>query len=200
MSFKNIFTYVNAASLLVIISAVLYFWGFVYYEAFFGYYGLSLSLGSLPTEYYLLTGWSYIFYAVGIFLTALFIYRIARWAGTEDGDFKRLSKRFPRLTRSIRPFISKAGSSILTLLVFLLLTFATVNIYVKAREDARSMARSKREIKFVTKSQNDLPNTLYFLAYAGGKYIVYSKLDENTLAQVYILNDSDVSRVTFVRR
>ena len=197
MNLKNIFSYLDAAALLVIITAVLYFWGYVHYSAYFGTYGLDVASFSLSFESYLLAGWEYIFYAIGIFVTFNFLYRLVVWMDTEDRQSGHFFSRFPRLTRMIRSLISHVGLSVLYLLVFMVLAFVTLHIESEARSQALSSASKKKPIQFITKTECPLPEPLFFLYYAGGKYIVYTQSTDGGKGQVYLINDGDVSVATF---
>lgn len=197
MNLKNIFSYLDVAALLVIITAVLYFWGYVHYSAYFGTYGLDISAFSLPFESYLLAGWEYVFYAIGIFVTFNFLYRLFFWIDTEDRQIGKLFSKFHRFRRMVRSLVSHVGLSALYLLVFISLAFVTLHVEREAKRKALSSALKKKQVLFVTKTGSQLPEILYFLSYAGGKYIVYTQSGEGTLAQVYIVNDDDVSSVTF---
>lgn len=94
MNIKNVLIYMGATVLLALITALLYFWGVLYNASFFGYFGLSLSQFNLSREHYLMAAWEHIFYAFGILCTGFFFYRLIRWIGTEDGDFKGIGERF----------------------------------------------------------------------------------------------------------
>lgn len=198
MNFKSVLTYLSATGLIALITTVLYFWGYLYNAAFFGYFSLSLSLFNLPHEFYLLSAWERAFTALACLCMGLFLYRLVRWTGTRDGDFKSFGRRFPRFTEGLRSCVMAVGPNALALSIFLLLTYVTIDTYNRGRQDARSVARSKREVQF-ERFGGDLKAPLYFLAYASGKYVVYTRPDEQTAAQVYVLNEAEVGRVSFSR-
>jgi hypothetical protein len=199
MKLKTVLTFFGVTGLIALAAALLNLWGHLYSAAYFGYYGLSLSMFDLPHEYYLLAAWEHVLYALGAICLGFFAYRLVRWLGTKDGDFQRLGARFPQATAALRSFVSVVGPGAMALFIFLCLICTTLHIINQGRWDARAMARDKREIQF-EKFGGELKSPLYFLAYAGGKYVVYTRPDEKADAQVYVLNEAEVGRVSFKRR
>jgi hypothetical protein len=198
MNPKSIFSYIGAAVILGLITAVTYFLGYVYTAAFFGYCGVSPSMFNLPREYYLLSAWNYVFYPVACLSLTCFLCRQVWWVGGKDRDIKRLGKRFPELTKGLHSWGAGVGPSALLFLLILCLTYAILDAQYQGRADARSIARQKREIKF-EKFGSDLHSPLYFLAYADGKYVVYTRPDPDAAADVYVLNEAEVGKVKFTR-
>lgn len=199
MNFKSITTYLNAAALLAIVTALLFFLGYVYYSAYFGYFGVNLSRFLFSSEkYYLLVGSTYAVLTLGTFLTILFMYKLFVWTQKEEKKPAKTRKKNSDFVRTLRQFAINVGPSALLLLLFLGLSFAIIQLEIKGRRDARDMAFSKKQIEFVTKTENKYSSPLYFLAFTEGKYFVYSVESEGKRAQVHIINESDISQAVFI--
>jgi hypothetical protein len=189
MELSNVFSYVDAAALIIVATAVLYFWGYAYYFSFFAVYGVSINFFTLSFQTYVLTSWKYVLWIVGTLLTAYFLY----------GLFIFVYEGNPNLPQMIRNLLSKSGLGMLLLLIFLAIIFITLHITHQAQRDALSAAHNKKRIELTTKTTISLPSPLYFLAFTGNKYIVYAEIQGASKAQVYILNDQDISVATFPR-
>jgi hypothetical protein len=54
MELSNVFSYVDVAALIIVATAILYFWGYAYYFSFFAVYGVSINFFTLSFQTYVL--------------------------------------------------------------------------------------------------------------------------------------------------
>jgi hypothetical protein len=191
MKLKSVFSYIDAAALFLIITIVLYFLGYVYYSSFFGVYGVDIGFFTLPFESYILVNWWYDLIAVGSLVLVYFFY------GLIDFDSNKFLHKHPKA----RKFIYRNALSLTLMAIFMVVLFAAIAIDKNARNDALYKARSRKKVEFTLKTGTPPPKTSYFLTYSSGKYIVYSdvpvKEGEQAKGQIHVINDDDVSSVTF---
>jgi hypothetical protein len=185
---NRLLSYIDAATLLALTTAVLYFWGYAYISAYFAALRLPSGLLTLPFGTYVIAGWNYgwviiFFVAFLLFLRALFSDPM-RWL------WNKIAPEHRRTISAYRPGFAIGAA----LVVFL---------YVgnSARQDgtraaASAFARRKR-VEFVTAEGITLPKPLYLLGYTGGKYVVYHQPDEKAEPRVYLLGEGEVRRPSF---
>jgi hypothetical protein len=192
MKFSRVLSYVDAAALILIITAVLYFLGYVYYYSFFATYGVDINFFTLPFEAYILINWWYDLMAVGLIITVYFLYGLLAF------DEREPLRKYPQ----VRKWIGRNTLGFTLMSTFMVVLFLATWIDQKANRDALSRAGNRKKIELILKTDvQPLPATLYFLSYSGGKYIVYADVPaaggKPPRGQVYVINDEDVSRITF---
>jgi hypothetical protein len=185
---NRLLSYLDAATMLALATAVLYAWGYAYFSAYFASLRLPYGLLTLPFEAYVLTGWNYgwaiiFFGAVVLFLRALF----------SDSTRWLLNKIPLEHKRALSGYVSPFAIS-MALVIFIYIGYT-------ARQDARNdaaaaFARHKR-VEFVTAEGITLPKPLYLLGYTGSKYVVYYQPDEKTEPKVFLLGENEVRSPAF---
>jgi hypothetical protein len=193
MKFASVLSYIDAAALMLIITVVLYFLGFVYYYSFFATYGVDINFFTLPFEAYILVNWWHDLMAVGVIVIAYFIYGLM-----DLGEGKMLSKY-----AGVRKWLTNNALGIMLMTIFTGVLILAIVIDRNATGDALSRAGNRKKIEFTLKTPSALPAQLYFLTYSSGKYIVYADVPaeagKSPKGQVYVINDEDVSMITFPR-
>jgi len=192
---RNIFAYIDAATLIVLITAAMYLWGYTYYSALLGEFGVNFF--GLPFESYVLKGAEYIIWGIGIISFTVFLHRMVLFMDAENRDIESLSKKLPHTIRRNAPKILAALIASMYLFVFILAIFFMERMERRGKATAHEYVMQRKKIQLITKSETPLPKQLCLFAYVGGKYIVFDETDKSDKPQMYIVADDNLSGVTF---
>lgn len=185
---NRLLSYVDAATMLALATAVLYAWGYFYFSAYFASLRLPYGLLTLPFEAYVLAGWNYawaiiFFGSVVLFLRALF----------SDSTRWLLSKIPLEHRRALSGYVSPFAIAI-ALVIFIYIGYMARQ---DARNDAAAAFARRKRVEFVTVEGITLPKPLYLLGYTGSKYVVYHQPDDKTEPKVFLLGENEVRSPAF---
>jgi 1,4-dihydroxy-2-naphthoate octaprenyltransferase len=192
---RNIFAYIDAATLIVLITAAMYLWGYTYYSSLLGEY--EVNFFGLSFESYVLKGAEYIVWGIGVVSFTVFLHRLILFMDAESRDIESLSKKLPRTIRRNASKVLAALIASIYLFVFVLAILLMERMESRGRITAHEYVMQRKKIKLITKSEIPLPNQLCLFAYVGGKYIVFDEMDKRDKPQMYIVAEDNLSGVTF---
>jgi len=184
----RLLSYVDAATMLALSTAALFYWGYSYFSAYYASLGVPFGFLSLPVEAYLATGWNYgwvlLFFAAYVLFLRAFFNDVVRWI------LNKIPDEYKRIIAGYLPAFLLA----IPLVIFLFVGYT-------ARQDAQSRAAAafdrRKKVEFITAEGITLPKPLYLLGYTGNKYIVYYQPNEKAKPRIYILGEAEVRAPSF---
>jgi hypothetical protein len=178
-------SYFDAAALVTLCAAAMYFIGYRYHVAYLGVYGLTTDFFRKEATEHIVVAWESALW----FLMALATFLFFRAFVTET---------FPQ---AVRDWFSKSTpKSILSMgwfLAFILFILAGARMEQKGKSDALTKANARRPVKVLTTTDIKLPEPLYFLHYGDGKYVFYYRPAPGSPPTVLLLRADEIRRIDF---
>jgi hypothetical protein len=187
MKNPRLFSYFDAAALLTIVAAYMYFVGYVYHVAYYRYFGVDLAFFPRAGADYIMTAWEYAFWSI----FSVFVLSFLWGALSEPLPPDRVAKIKASMPRFIRALVA--------IVVLVIMLFAAAAMDKRGTRDAKAEADKKNVVRIFTTTNIDLPKEVYLLSYSQGKYLLYYFPTPYVRPNVIVVNDSSVAKIEFPR-